>query len=221
MQEQIDDAENQIEFVNVMQQTVGRTPYIAYLEAMLTIRKPLQTNASVAEFYRILDGALKAQIAYSKTLLSGFSYYSKLNPNFLFSIAELYLRPVSMKEMLEGGENPNPSGPIGKGIKLLESITKQIPGFLSAYLLLAKGKLAVGNDIDAGVAVARVLQIDSRNEEGAILNAMIRNKKRDFGAAQNSLQDAIAINFRIRENPLFMLLKGEIEYEMGDYAAAE
>jgi len=59
------------------------------------------------------------QIAFSKTLTSGFSYYSKLDPNFLFSIAELYLKPVSAKEMMEGSENPNPAGPIGKGIKLL------------------------------------------------------------------------------------------------------
>lgn len=31
-----------------MQQTIGRTPTIAYLEAMLTIRKPNQTNQSIA-----------------------------------------------------------------------------------------------------------------------------------------------------------------------------
>ena len=41
----------------------------------------------MAEFFKILDGALKLQITYSKTLSSGFSYYSKLNPDFLFSIA--------------------------------------------------------------------------------------------------------------------------------------
>jgi hypothetical protein len=29
--------------------------------------------------------------------------------------------------------------------------------------LLAKGKLAVGNDLDAGLAVTKVLQIDTRN----------------------------------------------------------
>ena len=39
LQEDFDDAENQIEFVNVMQQTIGRTPIIAYLEAVLTLRK--------------------------------------------------------------------------------------------------------------------------------------------------------------------------------------
>jgi len=54
--------------------------------------------------------------------------------------------------------------------------------------LLAKGKLAVGNDFDAGLAITKVLQIDSRNEEGSILNAMIKNKKKDFEAAMNSLQ---------------------------------
>ena len=80
----------------------------------------------------------------------------------------------------------------------MESITKQIPGFLPAYLLLAKGKLAVGNDIDASMAIGKVLQIDSRNEEGSIISAMIKNKKRDFEAALHSLQEAIAINFKIR-----------------------
>ena len=33
-----------------------------------------------------MDGALKLQITYSKSLGSGFSYYSKLNPNFLMEI---------------------------------------------------------------------------------------------------------------------------------------
>ena len=188
LQDDIDDAENQIQFVNVMQQTVGRTPMIAYLEALLTIKKPNQTSNSLLQFYKILDGALKMQIAYSKTLSSGFSYYSKLNPNFLFSIAELYLKPVSTKQMIQGTENPNPASPIGKGIKLLESITRQIPGFVPAYLLLAKGKLAVGNQLEASMGVGKVLEMDSRNEEASIIQAMIRNKKRDFDAAMNCLQ---------------------------------
>jgi len=65
--------------------------------------------------------------------------------------------------MMLGSENPNPAGPIGKGIKLLESVTRQIPGFVPAYLLLAKGKLSVGNELDASMAVGKVLEMDSRN----------------------------------------------------------
>lgn len=145
LQEDFDDAENQIEFVNVMQQTIGRTPVIAYLEAVLTLRKAKSAPAALAEAHKILDGALKLQISFSRTLPPGFNYYTKLNPDFLFSISEMYLQGLSMKEMNEGSESPSSAGPVGKGIKLLESITKQIPGFLPAYLLLAKGKLAVGN----------------------------------------------------------------------------
>ena len=40
--------------------------------------------------------------------------------------------------------------------------------------------------------------MDSRNEEASILLAMIRSKKKDYESALNSLQEAIAINFKIR-----------------------
>ncbi len=86
-----------------MQQTIGRTPIIAYLEAVLTLRKAGQSLPALIEAHKILDGALKLQITYSKSLPPGFNYYTKLNPDFLFSIAELYLQGISMKEMQEGG----------------------------------------------------------------------------------------------------------------------
>ena len=41
-----------------------------------------------------------------------------------------------MLEMLAGKEPA--SSPVGKGTKLLETVTKQIPGIITAYLLLAK-----------------------------------------------------------------------------------
>ena len=119
LQQDFDDAQNQIQFVNVMQQTIGRTPIIAYLEAVLTLRKAGQVQSALNDAHKILDGALKLQIAFSKTLPPGFNYYAKLNPDFLFSIAEMYLQGLSMKEMQEGGESPSAAGPVGKGIKLL------------------------------------------------------------------------------------------------------
>ena len=59
------------------------------------------------------------QIAFSRTLPPGFNYYTKLNPDFLFAISELYLQGISMKEMNEGSESPSSTGAVGKGIKLL------------------------------------------------------------------------------------------------------
>ena len=38
---------------------------------------------------------------------------------------------------------------------------------------------------------------------------MIFNKQKEYKPALNSLQEAISNNFHIRENPMFMLIKGE------------
>ena len=59
------------------------------------------------------------QISFSRTLPPGFNYYTKLNPDFLFAISELYLQGISMKEMNEGAESPSAAGPVGKGSRLL------------------------------------------------------------------------------------------------------
>jgi hypothetical protein len=40
--------------------------------------------------------------------------------------------------------------------------------------------------------------MDPRNDEASILQALIRSKRKEFEAAMNSLQEAIAINFKIR-----------------------
>jgi len=78
----------------------------------------------------------------------------------------------------------------------------------------------VGSEGEAAAAITTVLDMDPRNDEASILQAMIRSKKREFEAALSSLQEAISLNFKIRENALFMLIKGDIEYEMGDYVTA-
>lgn len=39
-------------------------------------------------------------------------------------------------------------------------------------------------------------------------------------AAANCLDEAVANNFLIRDNPLFMLIKGEVEYSSGNYEQA-
>lgn len=68
----------------------------------------------------------------------------------------MYLRNLSTNSMLAGKEALQSS--IGKGTKLLETVTKQIPGLSNAYLLLATGKLALGDAFEAMKAVNVVLE---------------------------------------------------------------
>ena len=107
-----------------------------------------------------------------------------------------------------------------KGTKLLETITKQIPGLVAAFLLLAKGKSASGDVNGAMKALNRVIEIDPKHEEALILSALISYQNNNLQGAYSNLEQAIANNLHIRENPLFMLIKGEIELKSGKTEAA-
>jgi len=48
---------------------------------------------------------------------------------------------------------------------------------------------------------------------------MIASSQKNFSLAQTNLSQAISNNFMIRENPLFMLIKGEVEYAQLNYSA--
>ena len=146
-----------------MQESIGRTPQISYLEALLETKREGGPDVYYNSI-KFIDAALKMQISYSRTLSPGFTFFIKLNPNLLFSICELYLSNLSMKDIMSGNQDGSTGAPIGKGIMLLESLTRQIPGFIPAYMMIARAKLAVGNDVDAAAAIGQVLSFDPKNE---------------------------------------------------------
>ena len=67
-----------------------------------------------------------------------------------------------MKEMLEGKQGGNSY--VAKGTKLLETLLKQIPGFITGYLLKAKGKMALGDFNEAVGSINKVLELDPKND---------------------------------------------------------
>ena len=56
--------------------------------------------------------------------------------------------------------------------------------------------------------------MDPRNEECNMLSAMIEMKNNNVGAAYQYIESALSEDFTIRDNPLFMLLKGQIELKL-------
>ncbi|CAK75826.1 unnamed protein product (macronuclear) [Paramecium tetraurelia] len=213
----IDDAEKQLEFVQEVQVSVGRTTEIAFLQALLESKKSEGTDSPIAQ--QFIEETLKLHLTQSKQLLPGYEFYIKFNPDFTFTIAQMYLRNLSTNLMLAGKELPT-SG-IGKGTKLLESIARQAPGLTNVQLLLSTGKMALGDPQEALKTINRVLELDPKNEDGYILHALISIKTKQINLAANSLNQAISNNFAIRENPLFMLVKGEVEYRTEDYKNAQ
>ena len=143
---QIDDAEQQVEFVKQVEDTMGRSSEMAFLEGKISARKEIDEDDPKAQEQRIIrsiqliDESLKKHIKFTKTLKPGFNFFINLNPDFLLELAKEYFQFSEIEFEETNNEKPVPLY-IKNGNKLLITILKQIPGLTTAYLLLAKGKV--------------------------------------------------------------------------------
>lgn len=121
-QDQLDDAEQQLEFINEINEanTGGqgqKLPELVFLEALIEWRK--RGNAEQA--IKILDQALNLHIAATKQASGNLEFYIKLNADFLMELAQEYLVHCGSKPI---GNNQSPPKYLIKAIKLLENVTK-------------------------------------------------------------------------------------------------
>lgn len=56
--------------------------------------------------------------------------------------------------------------------------------------------------------------------EAHILSALINSEAGNMKAAENNLQQAFSQDFKIRENPVFMLMKSEVDIKQQDWPTA-
>lgn len=121
---------------------------------------------------------------------------------------------LAQEYLVHCGSKPIPGPPpkyLIKAIKLLENITKQNCGLTDAQLLLAKAKW-LANDTNAALKeLYNCLQKNQKMTEAHILSALINSEAGNMKAADNSLQQAFAQDFKIRDNPVFMLMRSEVE----------
>ncbi|CAG9315664.1 unnamed protein product [Blepharisma stoltei] len=207
------DAAQQMEFLFEIEEANGRSAEVTFIASLLAWKKDQDKKEAI----RLLDEALSLHVAASKQLSPGFEFYTKLNPDFLVEIAKEYLQYLGLKPLPKTGKPPHY---LVRGAKLLETITKQIPGIIEGHLMLAKAKY-ISNDNQAAQRYIQIaLQLDPDCIDALIINALINLQSSQYLAASASLEQALARNFMIRENPMFMLVKGTVEMKQGKYADA-
>ena len=85
---------------------------------------------------------------------------------------------------------------------------------------MAKSKY-LANDSNAALKELHdCLDKDPTMVEAHILSALINSEMKQSKAANINLQQAFAQDFSIRENPVFMLMRSEVELKTEDYDAA-
>lgn len=64
------------------------------------------------------------------------------------------------------------------------------------------------------------MQVDANLTEAQILAAMINLNAGSYKAAESNLHQAFSHDFKIRSNPLFMLIKSEVEMKNEEFSQA-
>jgi tetratricopeptide repeat protein 21B len=180
-QDMIDDAEQQLEFLNEIGESAAKTAEHVYLEAIIEWRRKGNRDQAI----KLLDQALNLHISSTKGASGNLDFYIKLNADFLMELAKEYLVHCGAKPISLGSQPPKY---LVKAIKLLENVTKQNCGLTDAQLLLAKSKW-LANDVNSALReLFNCLQKDPTMIEAHVLAALINCESGNMKAAENSLQ---------------------------------
>lgn len=212
-QGKIEDALQQVELVNEISEEQPKTAQHFFIEGMISYRRQQPRDKTV----KLLDQCLNLHITQTKEVPAGFEFYTQLNPEFLLELSKEYLKHAGVKPLQKSEEIPRY---MSKAIKLLENIIRQYPINSEANIMLAKARWLT-NEVNIALKILHdCLKSDPKLVEAHVLTSIINMESGDIQAANNALQQAFSQDFSIRENPVFLLIKAQVEKKMGNYQEA-
>ena len=209
--EQLEEAAQQLEFLNEIQASLGRSTELGYLTALLRSKE----HAELGVVIRVLDEAVDKQLSSLETQFVGVEYFSKTSPDLMLQMAKLYLQ-YGPSDAPDADHTPSPV--LVKAQRALESLTKTAPGLIEGVYLLAKVKYLSGAIDAAKSGVQYCLNLDNTYAEGHLLMARINLGQGNTAAAAQSLEIGMSYNFEIKESPLYFSTKARIEQAEGKVA---
>ncbi|XP_046549679.1 tetratricopeptide repeat protein 21B-like [Haliotis rubra] len=213
IENQVEEASQQLEFLNEIQQTIGRSPELAYLSSVLARKK----NKGPEKVMELLNECIELHFSALKGRPLGVQYYLLLNPDFLLEVIKDYLQYAPQTPVATG----QPINPVLRRChQVLDPLTRAIPGLMEAVYLIGKVKFLAG-DIDAAQATLQhCLDQDATFSDAHILMAQIHLHQNNFKLANQSLEVGLSYNFEVRDHPLYNLIKARILKKQGDHAEA-
>ena len=213
LENKLDDAEQQLEFLNEIQMSIGSNAALSHLSALLAWEK----HRDVAKSVSLLEETITLHSEQIEEVEMGYGYFAALNPDLLVQITKQFLQHCPT-EPIPAGEDKDKT--LMKGIHVLEIVLKDVPGLIEAQLLLAKTKYIL-NDLDgAQRQIHECLQLNPNYSEANVILAQIYLSEEQYTDSLNALEQALAYNFEIRETPLYSVVKAKVLESVGDLQEA-
>lgn len=213
IENQLDDAAQQLDFLQEVQQSIGRTSELAYLSAALSIKR----GEGPDKAYKLLNEAVEIHFTALKGNPLGPQYYLLLNPDFLLQMIKDFL-VFAPTQPIKQGQPPDPL--LKRCSQVLEALTRTVPGLLEALYLMAKVRFLQGDIDSAQGTLNHCLEMENTYSDAHILMAQIHLYQNNFKLANQSLEVGLSYNFEVRDHPLYHLIKARILKKSGDSAEA-
>uniref|UniRef100_A0A672QNB8 Tetratricopeptide repeat protein 21B-like n=1 Tax=Sinocyclocheilus grahami TaxID=75366 RepID=A0A672QNB8_SINGR len=211
MEGQIEDAEQQLEFLTEIQQSIGKSGELLYLRALLAVKKCRPPD----EATNLLNDTVDTHFSALQGLPLSVEYFEKLNPDFLLEIAKEYL---ALSPAPAPGQPPAPQ--LQHCASVLDTVVKVVPGLMQAVFLMAKVRFQSGDIEAAQSSLQHCLDQNPAHADAHLLMAQIHLMQGNFKLSSQSLELCLSHNFEIREHPLYHLIKAQAQRKLGQLQEA-
>ncbi|ETE72653.1 Tetratricopeptide repeat protein 21A, partial [Ophiophagus hannah] len=187
----LEEAEQQLEFLKEVQQSIGKSSVLAYLQAVIASRKN-KTEQIAGAF---LNEAAELHFSALHGLPLSIEYYEKLNPMFLIEIVKEYLTFCPKQPRLPG----QVLSPLLKQVTIiLNPLVKSAPGIIDSLFLMSQVKYLSGELETAQGTLQRCLELDPTLTDANLLMAQIHLSQGNIKECAHSLEVGVSYNFQAR-----------------------
>ncbi|KAM4626732.1 tetratricopeptide repeat protein 21B [Discoglossus pictus] len=209
----LQDADQQLEFLKEIQQSIGKSGELLYLRAVLAMKKQKRQE----DVINLLNDVLDTHFSALQGLPLGIHYFEKLNPDFLLEIIREYLNFCP-------NQPPTPGQPLSPLLRqcasVLETVVKTAPGLLQAVFLIAKVKYLAGDIEAAQSSLHHCLEHNPSYADAHLLMAQVYLSQDNLKLCSQSLELGLSYSFEVREYPLYNLIKAQTQKRMGEVKEA-
>ena len=225
----LDDAEQQIEFLSLVQDNKQSHPEMLFVKALLAKHRGDSKNHIL-----LLKKATRSQLEIEKPIVGNpnqtcFFYNTSPQLDILVDVVDaareiLAQQDCSIPLYPECGKKydtvSSKNNNIDDFILLLRHVTVIYPAFIESWLSLAKAYIEYGRFSEGKETMTKCISLNPRFGLSYLLMAQLLISQKDMCGAKKHLEEALSNNFTLQTHPLYLLSKGELLMEKGDFEEA-
>uniref|UniRef100_A0A452S1R0 Tetratricopeptide repeat domain 21A n=1 Tax=Ursus americanus TaxID=9643 RepID=A0A452S1R0_URSAM len=209
----LEEAEHQLEFLKEVQQSLGKSQVLVFLQALLASRK----HKGEQEVTALLKEAAELHFSSMQGLPLGSEYFEKLDPLFLVCLAKEYLF-FCPKQPRSPGQIVSPL--LKQVTVILNPVVKAAPALIDPLYVMAQVKYLSGELENAQSTLQRCLELDPTSVDAHLLMSHIYLAQGNFAMCSHCLELGVSHNFQVRDHPLYHYIKARALNKSGDYPEA-